>query len=405
MTPEQDVAIVGGGMVGSALALALVRHGLSVTLIDRQAVAAPTARDAYDLRVSALSAASERILSALGVWSEIEAVRASPYRLMEIWDAVGEGRLMFRAAESGEPALGHIVENRLVQGVLRASLGHQARARVLCPARVESIRLEPDSACLDLDDGAQVRARLLVGADGANSPVRTAAGIEAGSWDYRQRALVTAVATRESHASTCCQRFLPGGPLAFLPLMDGRSSIVWSAAPDRVRELEIMPEEVFAGELESAIDGRLGTVSRIAKRASFPLHYLHAKRYVTDRVALVGDAAHVVHPLAGQGANLGLLDVAALAEVLVESHRAGRDIGRVSELRRYERWRRPDNLLMANALHGLKYLFGTGDHSVAWLRSLGLNVVDELKPVKRLFMRHAAGMTGELPRLASGERL
>lgn len=405
MKREQDVAIVGGGMAGSALALALVRSGLSVALIDRDAVSAPTARDKYELRVSALSHASERVLNALGVWPEIEAVRASPYRSMEIWDAVGEGKLMFRAAETGEPALGHIVENRLVQGVLRASLGHQARARVHCPAKVESISLEAEAARLDLDDGTRVRARLVVGADGANSMVRRAAGIDAGTWDYKQRALVTSVATRESHASTCYQRFLPGGPVAFLPLVDGRSSIVWSAPPDRAWELEAMPEEVFAGELEEAIEGRLGAVGQVGQRASFPLRYLHAKRYVSERVALIGDAAHVVHPLAGQGANLGLLDVAALAEVLVGAHRAGRDIGRESELRPYERWRRPDNLLMANALHGLKYLFGTGDNSVAWLRSLGLNVVDELKPVKRIFMRQAAGMTGELPRLAAGERL
>lgn len=405
MTREHDVAIVGGGMAGSALALALVRCGLAVALVDRQPVQAPSARDEYDLRVSALSHASERVLNALGVWPEIEAVRASPYRLMEIWDAVGKGKLMFHASETGEPALGHIVENRLVQGVVRASLSHQARARVFCPARVDSIRLEPDAASLDLDDGSRLRARLLVGADGADSVVRGAAGIEAATWDYRQRALVTSVATRRPHASACYQRFLAGGPVAFLPLANGRSSIVWSAPPDRARELEAMPAEVFAGELEEAIEGRLGAITRITKRASFPLRYLHARRYVSNRVALIGDAAHVVHPLAGQGANLGFLDVAALAEVLVKSHRAGRDIGRESELRPYERWRRADNMLMANALHGLKYLFGTGDYSIAWLRSLGLDVVDELKPVKRLFMSQAAGMTGELPRMAAGERL
>lgn len=403
MNRVHDVAIVGGGMVGAALALALTRSGMSVALVDRQPVSPPTARDEYDLRVSALSPASERLLNALGVWFEIEAVRASPYRRMEVWDAVGKGSLTFQAAEAGEPALGHIVENRLVQGVLRNTLGRQSRALVLCPAQVEEFELGGDSAVVHLDDGTRVEARLLVGADGANSAVREAAGIQCHDWNYRQRALVTHLGTREHHGASCFQRFLPEGPLAFLPLKDGRSSIVWSATPERTRELEAMSDDDFAEEVASAIEHRLGRVSRVGPRASFPLRYLHAKRYAGERVALVGDAAHVVHPLAGQGVNLGFLDAAALAQVLVESKRAGRDFGRVSELRPYERWRRADNTVMANALHGLKYLFGTGNEAVAWTRSLGLNLVDELKPVKRLFMRQAAGMTGELPNLAKGE--
>lgn len=405
MSRVHDVAIVGGGVVGAALGLALTRSGLSVALVDRQPVSPPTGRDDYDLRVSALSSASERLLNALGVWHEITAIRASPYRRMEVWDAVGKGRVTFEAAESGEPALGHIVENRLVQGVLRNSLGRQSRATVYCPATLEGIDFETDSVAVSLDDGTDLRARLLVGADGANSPVREAAGIPAQEWDYRQRALVTHLATSESHGATCFQRFLPEGPLAFLPLLDGRSSIVWSATPERVRELEALGDDAFADAVASAIETRLGRVSRIGPRASFPLRYLHARRYVGDRVVLVGDAAHVVHPLAGQGVNMGLLDVAALTQVVVESRRAGRDFGRVSELRRYERWRRADNTLMANSLHGLKHLFGTGNEAIAWARSLGLNLVDELKPVKRLFMRQAAGMTGDLPKLSMGEPL
>lgn len=405
MSRVHDVAIVGGGVVGAALGLALTRSGVSVALVDRQPVSPPTGRDEYDLRVSALSSASERLLNALGVWHEIAAIRASPYRRMEVWDAVGKGRVTFEAAESGEPALGHIVENRLVQGVLRNSLGRQSRATVYCPATLENIDLETDAAAVSLDDGTELRARLLVGADGANSPVREAAGIPAQEWDYRQRALVTHLATSESHGATCFQRFLPDGPLAFLPLLDGRSSIVWSATPERVRELEALEDDAFADAVASAIENRLGRVSRIGPRAAFPLRYLHARRYVGDRVVLVGDAAHVVHPLAGQGVNMGLLDVAALTQVVVESRRAGRDFGRVSELRRYERWRRADNTLMANSLHGLNHLFGTGNEAIAWARSLGLNLVDELKPVKRLFMRQAAGMTGDLPKLAMGEPL
>lgn len=405
MNRVHDVAIVGGGMVGAALALALARGGLSVALVDRQPVASPAARDDYDLRVSALSSASQRLLNALGVWYEIEAVRVSPYRRMEIWDAVGSGRLTFEAAEAGQPALGHIVENRLIQGVLRRTLGHLARVTVHCPAAVEHVHLDESIAGLALDDGTQLEARLLVGADGANSGVREAAGIAVQDWDYRQRALVTHLSTSRSHGAACYQRFLPEGPLAFLPLRNGRSSIVWSATPERVRELEGLSDDDFARELGSDFEHRLGDISRIGPRASFPLRYLHARRYVGERVALVGDAAHVVHPLAGQGVNMGFLDAAALAQVVVEARRARRDFGRAYELRRYERWRRGDNTIMANSLHGLKYLFGTGNETVAWARSLGLDLVDELKPVKKLFMRQAAGMTGDLPKLAQGESL
>lgn len=405
MKELHDVAVIGGGTVGCAFALAAARAGLSVLVVDRQAVSPPTIRDPMDLRVSALSPAAERILAALGVWQEIEAVRASPYRRMEIWDVAGSGKLTFESAEAGEPRLGHIVENRLVQGVLRADLTRHARVKLRCPAGLETFDVERDWVLLELDDGIMERARLLVGADGGRSMVRGRAGIPVSTWDYRQRALVTHVATGEPHRQSCYQRFLSTGPVAFLPLLEGRSSIVWSTTPEEARRLKALPDDEFALALEEAVEGRLGRISQVGERASFPLQYLHASRYVDERIALVGDAAHVVHPLAGQGVNLGLLDAAALAEVVVEAHRRQRDFGRVSELRRYERWRKGDNLVMADALHALKHLFGSDERAVAWARNLGLSLVDELKPVKKLFMRQAAGLTGELPRLAQGESL
>lgn len=405
MSEPYDVAVIGGGTVGCAFALAVARAGLTVLLVDRQPVAPPGVRDALDLRVSAMSPASERILNALGVWEEIETVRACPYRRMEIWDSAGSGSLTFESAEAGEPRLGHIVENRLAQGLLRNELTRHSHVHMRCPGGLLGFHVDGPLASLELDDGNIEQARLLVGADGGRSAVRGHSGIAASAWDYRQRAVVTHVATKEPHSQACYQRFLATGPVAFLPLLDGRSSIVWSTTPEEANRLTAMPEDEFSAALEQAVGGRLGAVSQVGERASFPLQYLHARRYVDERLALIGDAAHVVHPLAGQGVNLGLLDAAALAEVVVEAHRRRRDFGRVSELRRYERWRKGDNLVMANALHGLKHMFGSDDRALAFARNLGLNLVDELKPVKKLFMRQAAGLTGGLPRMASGEPL
>lgn len=405
MSEPYDVAVIGGGTVGCAFALAVARAGLTVLVVDRQPVAPLGVRDPLDLRVSAMSPASERILNALGVWEEIETVRACPYRSMEIWDSAGSGSLTFESAEAGEPRLGHIVENRLAQGLLRNELTRHSHVHMRCPGGLLGFHVDGPLASLELDDGNIEQARLLVGADGGRSVVRGQSGIAANTWDYRQRAVVTHVETIEPHRQACYQRFLATGPVAFLPLLDGRSSIVWSTIPEEANRLTAMPEDEFAAALEQAVDGRLGAVSRVGERASFPLQYLHARRYVDERLALIGDAAHVVHPLAGQGVNLGLLDAVALAEVVVEAHRRRRDFGRVSELRRYERWRKGDNLVMANALHGLKHVFGSDDRALAFARNLGLNLVDELKPVKKLFMRQAAGLTGELPRMASGEPL
>lgn len=405
MSTMHDVAVIGGGAVGSAFALALARAGLDVLLVDRNEVTPPSVHEPLDLRVSALSPASERILAALGVWQSIETVRASPYRRMEVWDVAGFGVLTFESSVLGEPRLGHIVENRLVQGVLRVDLLRHSKVTVCCPASLESFEIGEESAKLELDDGTVHETRLLVGADGGRSRVRELAEIPVTSWEYGQHALVCHVATSDSHNETCYQRFLPAGPLAFLPLRDGRSSIVWSTTPEEAQSLSEMSDDEFIEALEEAMQHRLGRVSGISERVTFPLRYLHARRYVGERLALIGDSAHVVHPLAGQGVNLGFMDAAALAEVVVKAHRDKRDFGRDSELRRYERWRKGDNQIMANTLNSLKYMFSSDLRIVGWARNLGLSLVDELKPVKKLFMKHAGGMTGDLPKLAMGEQL
>lgn len=400
-----DVAVVGGGVVGSAFTLALARAGLTVLLVSGEQVSPPKARDPIDLQVSAMLPASERILSALGVWQAIEAVRSSPFRRMEVWDIAGFGVLTFDSNVLGEPRLGHIVEDRLVQAALRAELSRHSKATVRCPASLQDFGVGEDGVTLELEDGIKVRAALLVGADGADSRVREIAGIPVTTWDYGRHALLCHVRTSEPHNQTCFQRFLPAGPLAFLPVDEGRSSLFWSMSPEEGEELLGMETDDFGRALEEASQKRLGIVREVSERAAVDLNYHHARRYVDERVALIGDAAHVVHPLAGQGVNLGLMDAVALAEVVVKARRDRRDFGLVSELRPYERWRKGDNLIMANTLNALKYMYSTDLKIVGWARNLGLSLVDELKPVKKLLMAHASGVTGDLPRLAMGQPL
>jgi 2-octaprenylphenol hydroxylase len=271
---------------------------------------------------------------------------------------------------------------------------------LLCPAAVSEIALEQDAATLRLRDGRRVSTRLLVGADGRDSLVRDRVGIASRGWAYDQQALVANVEVERWHQETAWQRFLPTGPLAFLPLRDGRCAVVWSVAEPRAEELLGLDEDEFRSALEDAFDRRLGAIGAIGPRAAFPLRFQHAEQYVRPRLALIGDAAHAVHPLAGQGVNLGLMDAAELAEALDEARARGRDIGGAWTLRRYERARRGENALMLTAMDGFKRLFSNRILPVAVARSLGLAAVDRITPLKHVFMRHALGLSGGLPPLA-----
>jgi 2-octaprenylphenol hydroxylase len=395
-----DVVVAGGGMVGAAFAVACAGRGLSIAVIEAREPRRDWPAGEIDLRVSALSRASQRILERLGAWGRIAELGASPYREMHVWDAVGKGSIHFDSAELGEQDLGHIVENRVIQLALWERLEASEDIELLCPAKGGEIALDEDSAVLDLEDGRRVRARLLVGADGRDSWVRDRVGIATQGWLYDQEAIVANVRIGEPHRETAWQRFLPTGPLAFLPLRDGRCSIVWSVAESRARELMAMDEPGFRRELEQAIEGRLGRIGEIGPRGAFPLRLQHAKEYVRPHLALIGDAAHAVHPLAGQGVNLGFLDAAQLAASLDEALAKRRDIGGLWALRRYERARRGDNMLMLSAMDGFKRLFSTGNLPLAALRSAGLAAADRLTPVKRLFMQQALGLGSDLPPLA-----
>jgi 2-octaprenylphenol hydroxylase len=395
-----DLTVVGGGMVGAALACACIGKGWRIAVVESREPRRSWPAGEIDLRVSALNRGSQRVLARLGVWDRILAMGASPYREMHVWDAVGRGSIHFDSADLGEPDLGHIVENRVTQLALWERLEQAADVSLLCPAAVSEIALEQDAATLRLRDGRRVSTRLLVGADGRDSLVRDRVGIASRGWAYDQQALVANVEVERWHQETAWQRFLPTGPLAFLPLRDGRCAVVWSVAEPRAEELLGLDEDDFRSALEDAFDRRLGAIGAIGPRAAFPLRFQHAEQYVRPRLALIGDAAHAVHPLAGQGVNLGLMDAAELAEALDEARARSRDIGGTWTLRRYERARRGENALMLTAMDGFKRLFSNRILPVAVARSLGLAAVDRITPLKHVFMRHALGLSGGLPPLA-----
>ncbi len=397
-----DIVIVGGGMVGSALACALGETPLRIALLEaRPPGPAPVTED-IDLRVSALTIASQRILQALHVWDHMPVQRLAPFRRMQVWDAQGSGSIGFDCADIGAAALGHIVENRVILAALWTRLHSLPQVQVIAPAVPMGLITDQHGAQVALEDGRMLRTRLVVGADGGDSPLRGLAGIRTRGWSYDQRAVVATVRTEHPHADTAWQRFLAHGPLAFLPLFDGRCSIVWSTTPRRADALLEAPEEAFLAELEEASGGALGRMLQTSPRAAFPLRMLHARQYVLERVALCGDAAHTIHPLAGQGVNLGLLDAAALAQVLQVAARAGRDIGGLKTLRRYERWRKTDNVSMMAVMDGFKRLFGIRWQPVPWIRNFGLGLTDRAPPIKNAIMRRAMGLTGDLPDLARG---
>lgn len=423
---EVDLLVVGGGMVGAALAAACAGRGLRIAVTEtREPQRAWPAGD-IDLRVSALSRASQRLLARLGrgpsVWERIQQLGASPYREMRVWDGVGGAGIHFDSADLGEPDLGHIVENRVTQLALWECLEATPEVKLLCPARGAALILPEagagpaagrdrgevpgapgalgDLARVDLNDGRRVAARLVVGADGRDSWVRAQAGIATSGWEYDQQAIVANVSLTEPHRETAWQRFLPTGPLAFLPLADGRCSIVWSARSERARELMALDDTAFLKALEEASERRLGALTAIGRRAAFPLRLQHADQYVRPRLALIGDAAHAVHPLAGQGVNLGFLDAAQLADSLGEAQAQGRDIGGLWALRRYERARRGDNLRMLAAMDGFKRLFSNDQPLLVAARNAGLAAADRLTPLKRLFMEQALGQGQDLPTLA-----
>lgn len=386
-----DVAVVGGGMVGAATALALAKAGFSVALVDAREPAPWSGADDVDLRVVGLAPSSVRLLDQLGVWAAIRNARASAYDRMVVWDAENGATLRFDAADEGRDVLGYIVENNLVQSTLWRAL-EEAGVRRVVPGEVVGYAMREDRAQLDLASGEVISASLVVAADGADSALRAMVGIATHGRDYAQRGIVAHVETAMPHERTAWQRFLPTGPLAFLPLADGRSSIVWTLPEAEATRVLALDDDAFRDALGVASDYRLGPVGAVTRRASFPLRLKLADRYEVGRLVLLGDAAHAVHPLAGQGVNLGLRDVAELRDTLVEARAAGRDIAATHVLRRYARRRRSADGLDAWSFDALGRMYAWKAAPLVAARGLGVRLLDAAVPLKRRLARHAAGL-------------
>ncbi len=403
---QADLIIVGAGMVGSTLALALEGCGLDIVVLDASSleVVEFDPQCSFEPRVSALSAASQRILGRVGAWPGIAARRASPYTDMHVWDGSGTGQIHFSAETVHAEVLGHIVENRVVQDALLDAMQRRGGLQLIGEACVEQLAHTADGWQLTLADGRELRTPLLIAADGANSAIRRLAGCETREWDYLHQAIVTSVRCSEPHQRTAWQRFTDDGPLAFLPLeRDGDRhwcSIVWSATEAEARRLMALDDESFRAALERAFEQRLGEVLEVDPRLCIPLRQRHAKRYVQPGLALIGDAAHTIHPLAGQGVNLGLLDAAVLAEVIKAAVARGERVADVQVLSRFERRRMPHNLAMMAAMEGFERLFQADPLPLRWLRNTGLKAVQALPEAKALFVRQALGLSGDLPKLA-----
>jgi 2-octaprenyl-6-methoxyphenol hydroxylase len=404
-TDRVDVLIGGGGFAGLALAIAL-RQGLgpafSVVLAD------PALRFSHsnDARASAIAAAARRMFETLGVWERV-AGEAQPILDMVITDsrlsdAVRPAFLTFgEEVAPGEP-FAHMIENRpLIDALLDRARQDGVELR---PTAVADFDTTTDSIRVRLSDGT-IPARLLVAADGARSKIRERAGIATHGWNYDQAGIVATVAHERDHGGRAEEHFLPAGPFAILPLKGNRSSIVWTEESREAERIVALPDDEFHAELERRFGLHLGEIAAVGDRRAYPLGLAVARAFVADRIALVGDAAHVIHPIAGQGLNMGLKDVAALAETIVDAARLGLDPGRLDVLERYQRWRRFDTMAMGVATDGLNRLFSNRSDVARFVRDVGLGLVDRLPALKRLFIREAAGLAGEVPKLLRGEAL
>ncbi|WP_415891683.1 UbiH/UbiF/VisC/COQ6 family ubiquinone biosynthesis hydroxylase [Neptuniibacter sp. PT8_73] len=401
MNTRYDVVIVGGGMVGATIACALGNSPLSVAVLESRYPAEYEPSQPNDLRVSAISVASENILQRVGAWEGILSRRSCPYRRMKVWEASEEkASTEFVSDNIGRDHLGHIVENRVIQLALLERLQTFENVDLICPAEVEAIDYSPGSSIVRLKDDREIIGRLLIAADGGESRVRQAAGIGVTRWDYEQHALVASVTTKFAQEDITWQQFTPTGPLAFLPLSGNNASLVWYNTPDNVKRLLAQDDESFMQELKSTFPDALGEIDQLLSRGAFPLRRQHAQEYVLEGLALAGDAAHMIHPLAGQGVNIGLLDAAALSEVILAAANTGEDITELASLKEYEKQRRKHNLLMMQTMDAFYRVFSNQNGPLKVLRNIGLGLAGRVTPAKNKVMQFAMGLEGPLPEMA-----
>jgi 2-octaprenyl-6-methoxyphenol hydroxylase len=403
-----DVVVLGGGLVGLSTAAALGQGGLRVIAVDREQPATAAA-DPFDGRGSAIAWGSAQALRGIGLWSMLDA-HAAPIEEIRVSDGDSRLFLHYDHEQVGGNPLGYIIENRFIRRALYARLAALPSVTLLAPAHAVRVDRSGDGVSAALADGRTIRARLAIAADGRESPTRKAAGIGVMRWSYHQTGIVCSIAHDKPHRGMAHERFLPAGPFAVLPLPDSesgghRSSIVWTERDALVPAMMALSDTQFAQEIAHRFGDSLGPMAVAGPRWAYPLSLLQADRYTDLRLALAGDAAHVMHPIAGQGFNLGLRDVAALAECVVDAHRLGLDIGGADVLERYERWRRFDTMALLAVTDGLVRLFSNDVAPVRLARDIGLGIVQQLPGLKRFFMRHAMGVVGDLPRLVRGEAL
>ncbi|RDE24562.1 2-octaprenyl-3-methyl-6-methoxy-1,4-benzoquinol hydroxylase [Motiliproteus coralliicola] len=399
-TSEYDIVIVGAGMVGAALAAALAPTGLKLLLLEANRPEPFDSNQPHDLRVSAISPASENFIRHIGAWQGVEQRRLCPYKRMRVWETSGQGDTRFDCADIDQPVLGHIVENRILQLALWDRLERSDNVELRCPIRVQQLQYQDGQGPTELycDDGSRISCRLLVAADGGFSWVRQQAGIGVHNWSYPQQALVAYVKTRYPQQDITWQRFVSSGPQAFLPLSGPYGSVVWYNRPEEVTRLQALNEGQFLEELEAAFPSELGDIEQLLGRASFPLRSQYALDYVKPGLALVGDAAHMIHPLAGQGVNIGLLDAAELAQQVGDALQAGQDWASLPVLKQYQQARKQHNLMMMGGMDLICRVFSNDKAPLKLLRNIGLGMAQRLTPARNQAMKFAMGLDGKFPR-------
>ncbi|EMI7063910.1 MULTISPECIES: 3-demethoxyubiquinol 3-hydroxylase [Providencia] len=387
-----DVVVVGAGMTGAAAALGFAQEGMRVALLEKAQPAAFAPQSAPDVRISAISRASVELLEQLGAWQHVKAMRSAPYRQLETWEEP-ESNVVFDAQSLGLPELGFMVENRVLQLALWQECEKYSNLNLVCPARLINL-YQPKSQeewILALDDGRALQAKLVIGADGANSQVRKMAGIGSRGWQYRQSCMLISIQTQQSQQDKTWQQFFPSGPRAFLPLYDNWASLVWYDSPAKIRRLQGMSMEQLTGAISEAFPERLGPVTAIASGA-FPLTRHHARRYVIDGLALIGDAAHTINPLAGQGVNLGYRDVDALLKEVIYAREYIQPWHSLDVLKRYQRRRLPDNLIMQAGMDVFYMAFSEKLPGLKIVRNLGLMAAQRAGEAKKLALKYALGL-------------